>query len=95
MVSTNNSPRKACNLYFPIIVIQGILYSAKLLKEGDVELSRIKSSELFLTRSFHDHGNSIVRIFDNTDLKTTAKSLKGLCDEIFEHYTSIIEKNIW
>lgn len=92
--STNNSGRKVCNLYFPLIIIKGDLYSAKMISDNDLKIEEITEAEIIISRSYHEFNNSSIRIFNNKNLFTNIESLKKHCDDFFDNYNIILEKNI-
>lgn len=87
VVSTNNSKRKnVCNLYFPVIIIKGKLYNASLLPNTDLELKSTNKEQVILSRSYHDYNNSIIRIFNDENLKQSIAELKSACNDFFDNY---------
>jgi hypothetical protein len=94
--ATNNSYRKVkvCNLYFPLIIIKGSLYCAKMITSNELDLSEIDKGEIILSRSYHEFNNSVIKIFNEKNLENNIKSLKKQCDDFFKNYTTIMKEKI-
>lgn len=84
----------SCNIYFPCVFIEGEMFSATMKKDNDLEIKPIDEAELLIGRSFHEHGNSRVFVFNNQDLLRKAKKLKALSKEFFLKNKEQIEENI-
>ncbi|MDQ5930488.1 MAG: hypothetical protein QG594_2276 [Bacteroidota bacterium] len=95
VISTDNSKReKVCNLYFPTIIIKGKLFNASMLENNELELKSINREQVILSRSFHEYNNSIIRIFNEENLKQNIQELKISCEEFFEKYELELKNGI-
>ena len=88
-----NNRKNISAFYFPIILIEGIIFESQLL-DDEIELKQVNDSEVLVTRSFHKYGNSHIKIFDDSNLNIVAEKLHNLTYNFFEKYDELIKANI-
>ena len=88
-----NSRSNICAFYFPIIIIEGKLFEGKL-NDDEIEIEEVNNSEVLITRSFHDFGNSHIRIFESSDLDFVSGRLNDLAEKFFQEYKKHLEDSI-
>ncbi|MEQ8555023.1 MAG: hypothetical protein RIC06_00020 [Cyclobacteriaceae bacterium] len=86
-----NERRNVCAFYFPILLVEGNLFEATY-NNGETEINKVSTSEILLTRSFHEHGNSHIFLFDHSNLDSICKRLGLLADEFLEKYEKQLNK---
>lgn len=84
MNKTNESRRKTCNIYIPIIAIDGLLFSAILEKNGKIKIDQICDSKLVWRRSYDNHSIVLVEIITKDAILEQAKRMKIFCDTFFD-----------
>jgi len=89
----SNERSKVCALYFPVIVVEGKLFKANY-KNQDIELKATESAEILFTRSFHEHGNANILLFNASNLNNMVDNLNKLASEFFKEYDNLLSKYI-
>lgn len=90
--SISKSDRRVESIYYPIIIVDGSLFTARRTREDSIEIESVTKHELLISRSFHEFGNSYVQIFDASDLDGVAKYLKRISLDFFRNYSVILNK---
>ncbi len=85
--------KKVCAFYFPVILVDGKLCEASY-QEEEIEIAEVNYSEILITRSFHEYGNSHIHIFDNSTLEEVVKKLDNLSNDFFAKYNHLLEAQI-
>ena len=89
-----NERKNICAFYFPIILIEGKLFEGQLSVDNDISIQEVRNTEVLVTRSFHQYGNSHILIFDSSNLDQISQELNDLATEFFEKYNRLLEKRI-
>jgi hypothetical protein len=82
------------NIYFPTIVIDGLLYKASLIKNEEMKIEEVKNAEVSITRSFHTFGNANLLIFNSSNIDKIAVNLYLQGEELFKKYDKFLKNNI-
>ena len=80
---SNASVKKFCNIYIPIIAIEGQLYEAFLNEADEIDLNQVYCSTVISTKSFEEHNSNLISIVSSDNLK---KFTDNLCTQVDEFY---------
>lgn len=83
---TNKTRRRMCNIYFPIIVIDGKLFECELSESGETLVSEIKENDFTWIKSYDTHSLIQVSITTKENFETFVQKLKSNCEIFIEKY---------
>lgn len=83
---SNESNSKFCNIYIPIIAIEGELYDGSLTSDNEIKLEEKSVSTFVSTKSFEENGLSVLTVVTEKKLAEYIKELKTECTNFFEKY---------
>jgi hypothetical protein len=87
---SNNSKLNFCNIYIPIIIIEGILYESFLKNDGTLNLSEVNYSTIANTKSFDESASSILTIASSLELNNFIKELRNNNDTFFDKFIKLL-----
>lgn len=73
---SNHSALQFCNMYIPIIAIEGELYESYLNTDGDLTIDNVDNSTIVNTKSFDDNNSSVITITTSNGLDNFINKLK-------------------
>jgi len=79
---SNNSHKRFCNLYVPIIAIEGDLYESYLNTQNEIELEEVDDSSIISTKSFDEQNSNYLKIVSSNNLDKFTNNLKSEVDKI-------------
>lgn len=88
---SNESTNRFCNIYIPIIAVDGELYEGRLNNESEIELQEKNVSTFVSTKSFEENGLSILTVITSSEIENYVEQLKEDCDLFFENYKEQLE----
>ncbi|QHI36043.1 hypothetical protein IMCC3317_13960 [Kordia antarctica] len=88
---SNESNKKFCNIYVPIVVIEGDLIEASLNYDNDIELLEVDYSTVVSTKSFEEQNSSLLTVVTSDYFGKFAMELMGDCEQFFKNYSKEIE----
>ncbi|MEZ4873975.1 MAG: hypothetical protein R2793_00590 [Flavobacteriaceae bacterium] len=88
---SNESTSRFCNIYIPVIVIEGDLIEAQLDWEGKIDLIEVDYSSLLTTKSFDEQHSNILRIVSADYLGKFAMEVMDECQDFFRKYKAELE----
>jgi hypothetical protein len=83
---SNKTGLKFCNIYIPIIIIEGYLYEYFLEQNGEFSLVKVNHSSVVNTKSFDETSSSLITVASSFDLVKFVKKLKKNSDVFFEKF---------
>lgn len=89
---SNQSNLRFCNIYIPIIAIEGELYDAFLDVDEDIKLIKVDYSTIVNTKSFDDTSSSVITIVSSENLETYIENLKKNSESFFKQYIDEMEE---
>lgn len=89
---SNNSRLKFCNIYIPIIIIEGKLYESFLQEDDNINLLEVYHSTIANTKSFDESDSSIVTIASSLNLNKFIKKLKSNNDSFFKEFDTLFDE---
>jgi hypothetical protein len=88
---SNESSKKFCNLYVPVIAIEGELYESYLNSDNKLELNEVDSSSIISTKSFEENNSNYIRIVSSKNLDDFTLKLRKEIDELLDKYSNQLE----
>lgn len=88
---SNESNNRFCNIYIPIIAIDGELYEGRLNNESEIELEAANVSSFISNKSFEENGLNILTVVTSSEIENYVKQLRKDCELFFENYIKEIE----
>lgn len=89
---SNESMVKFCNIYIPIIAVEGELYEGQLNHHSEIDVEEKHKSTFISTKSFEEKGLSLLTIVTSEEIEDYIKNLKKECDLFFENYKIELEE---
>jgi len=83
---SNEMNNRFCNIYIPIIAIEGELYDGKLNNTNELELQEVNVSTVVSTKSFEEQNIRILNIVTSKYLNEFSKKIKKECNIFYEKY---------
>ncbi|WP_159473621.1 hypothetical protein [Chryseobacterium sp. 18068] len=83
---SNMSRKKFCNIYIPIIAIDGELYESFLDSNNEIEIEEKRISHFLSNKSFEENGLSVLNVVTSNEIANYVKELKNQCDNFFIKY---------
>ncbi|MDG1041026.1 MAG: hypothetical protein P8H13_08930 [Polaribacter sp.] len=83
---SNDSKLQFCNMYIPIIAIEGDLYESYLNPEGELTINSVDSSAIVNTKSFDDNNSSIITITTSNRLNNFVNKLNQNNEFFFNNF---------
>ena len=83
---SNSSKLKFCNMYIPIIAIEGELYESFLNIDGEIIIDKVDNSTIVNTKSFDDNNSSLITIIASNGLNSFINKLKSNNDFFFKSF---------
>lgn len=91
VLKSNESNKKFCNIYVPLIIIEGELYNANLDINDEIEINQVNNSSVISTKSFEDQNSNLINVVTIENLENYAEKLMKHCAEFYEKYEKEIE----
>lgn len=91
MKKTNESRRKMCNIYIPIIAIDSMLFSTFLDETGQILVEESDIAKMAWRRSYDNHSVVLVEIITKNAIPNQAIVIKDFCDTFFSLAKSAME----
>jgi hypothetical protein len=91
---SNESSKRFCNLYVPIIAIEGDLFESFLDSGNNIELQQVNSSSIISTKSFEEQNSNLLRIVTSSYLDDYTEGLKCQITELLEKYSKQLEVSL-
>jgi hypothetical protein len=91
VTKSNESNNRFCNIYIPIIAVDGELYEGRLNNDSEIELEQKNVSTFVSTKSFEENGLSILTVVTSSEIENYVKQLKKDCDLFFKNYKKELE----
>lgn len=88
----NNSNLKQCNMYVPLIIIEGELYDAFLDVNEEIIFNQVDYSSILNTKVLGDEKSNIITIVSSSNLEDYIKRLKYDILDFFTIYSGEIEE---
>ncbi|WP_343329762.1 hypothetical protein [Polaribacter staleyi] len=88
----NESKSRSCNIYIPLIIIEGILYESFLDKKDDLELIEVDYSSILNTKVFSEGDSNIITIVSSKNLENFIDRVKEDTLLFFKTYKKEIEE---
>ncbi|MEG9329229.1 hypothetical protein V6B16_14915 [Salinimicrobium catena] len=85
---SNDSDKRFCNLYVPIIAIEGELFESHMDSNNDLELNEVDYSSVISTKSFEEKNSNYIRIVSSKNLDNFTLKLRNEVDELFDKYSN-------
>lgn len=89
--NSNKTSRKFCNIYIPIIAIDGELHEAFLNDDDEIELLQVEHSTVVSTKSFDEQNSNLITIVSSNYLSKYTKLLKKQTLDFYKKYSNEIE----
>ena len=83
---------RACNIYIPLIVIEGILYESFLDIEDKLKLIEVDNSSILNTKVFSEGNSNVISIVSSKNLENYIDAIKKNTMLFFETYKKEIEE---
>lgn len=88
---SNTSNKKFCNIYIPIIAIEGELLEAFLNDKDEIELVQADWSTVISTKSFEEQNSNLITIVSSNYLENFTKKINDQTIEFYDKYSNEIE----
>ncbi len=88
---SNSSNQNFCNIYIPIIAIEGELHEAFLNDNDEIELIQVDWSTVISTKSFDEQNSNLITIVSSNNLEAFTQELNKQSMEFYEKYSTEIE----
>lgn len=89
---TNETRRRMCNIYFPIIAVDGPLFLASIGKNGEILINPTEESKLVWRRSYDTHPTTVIDIVAKDAIFKQANELRDFCMKFFDLARQEMEK---
>jgi len=89
--NSNKSNKRFCNIYIPIIAIEGELHEAFLNEMDEIELTQVDWSTVVSTKSFDEQNSNLITIVSSNNLDQFTDKLNEQTIDFFEKYNTEIE----
>lgn len=96
VTKSNESNKMFCNIYIPIIVIEGSLIEASLDQNNEIELCEINKSYVITTKSFEEQSSSLLMVITSEFMEDFSSQIFDDCHVFFDKYSKeldLISKN--
>lgn len=91
VTKSNESNSRFCNIYIPVIVIEGSLIDAQLNYEDKIDLQEVDYSSIVSTKSFNEQHSNILRIVTSEYFGKFAMEAMSECQDFFKYYLKELE----
>lgn len=91
VTNSNKSNKRFCNIYIPIIAIEGELHEAFLNNQDEIELTQVDWSTVVSTKSFDEQNSNLITIVSSSHLDKFTAELKQQSIDFFEKYSVEID----
>ena len=83
---------RACNIYIPLIIIEGILYESFLDVKDELKLNEVNYSSILNTKVFSEGNSNVITIVSSSNLEDYIKEVKKKTLLFFETYEEEINE---
>tara|TARA_R110002049_G_scaffold63_6_gene384 strand:+ start:13108 stop:13914 length:807 start_codon:yes stop_codon:yes gene_type:complete len=83
---------RACNIYIPLIIIEGILYESFLDIENELKLIEVDNSSILNTKVFSEGNSNVITIVSSKNLENFIEKIKERTVLFFKTYEKEIEE---
>lgn len=89
----NLSTIKQCNIYIPVIVIEGELYNAYMDANEEIIFEKVGKSSVMNTKVFDElEFSNIIRIVSSSNIELFVSQLKAEIDDFFKSYDFVLKE---
>jgi hypothetical protein len=89
----NKSELKQCNIYIPVIAIEGNLYDAYLDIDGEISFKEVEKSSIMNTKVFDEEEfSNLIRIVSSSNIEKYITLLKTEINEFFKNYDFVLKE---
>ncbi len=87
----NESEVKACNIYIPLIIIEGVLYESFLDVEDELTLREVNYSSILNTKVFSEGNSNVITVISSKKIENYINKVKKTISLFFETYKKELE----
>lgn len=80
----NNFNLKQCNIYIPMVLIEGVLFDACLDIKNELNFNKVNSSVVMNTKILDENNSNLITIASSNNLQKYIQELKKDIDDFFE-----------